>query len=105
MSKRPYLVGISGGSASGKTSFLKALREQFSNQELCMVSQDNYYKLAYEHQKDENGHLVFTPKTLLNWKRRMGRPKNKTNIAILEKKLNGGSKKRKVSRRKKTRRS
>ena len=59
MSKRPYLVGISGGSASGKTSFLKALREQFSNQELCMVSQDNYYKLAYEHQKDENGHTNF----------------------------------------------
>ncbi len=59
MNKRPYLVGISGGSASGKTSFLKALREQFSMQELCMVSQDNYYKLAYEHQKDENGHTNF----------------------------------------------
>lgn len=59
MNKKPYLVGISGGSASGKTSFLKALREQFSYQELCMVSQDNYYKLAYEHQKDENGHTNF----------------------------------------------
>jgi hypothetical protein len=56
-------------------------------------------------QKDENGHLVFKPQTLLNWKRRMGRDKNAPNIAILEKKLNGGSKKRKVSRRKKTRRS
>jgi len=56
-------------------------------------------------QKDENGHLVFKPQTLLNWKRRMGRPKNAANIAILEKKLKGGSKKRKVSRRKKTRRS
>ena len=56
-------------------------------------------------QKDENGHLVFDPKILLNWKRRMGRPKNAANIAILEKKLKGGSKKRKVSQRKKTRRS
>ena len=36
-------------------------------------------------QKDENGHLVFTPKTLLNWKRRMGRAKNAPNIKILEK--------------------
>jgi uridine kinase len=59
MNKKPYLVGISGGSASGKTSFLKALRDQFSEQELCMISQDNYYKLAYEHQKDENGHTNF----------------------------------------------
>ena len=55
-------------------------------------------------QKDENGHLVFKPQTLLNWKRRMGRAKNAGNIAILEKKLKGGSKKHKVSRRKKTRR-
>jgi uridine kinase len=59
MNKKPYLVGISGGSASGKTSFLKALRDQFSEHELCMISQDNYYKLAYEHQKDENGHTNF----------------------------------------------
>jgi uridine kinase len=59
MNQKPYLVGISGGSASGKTSFLKALRDQFSETELCMVSQDNYYKLAYEHQKDENGHTNF----------------------------------------------
>jgi hypothetical protein len=54
-------------------------------------------------QKDENGHLVFTPKTLLKWKRHMGRAKNAPNIAILDKKINGGSKKRNVSRRKKTR--
>ncbi|MCF8275065.1 MAG: uridine kinase [Flavobacteriaceae bacterium] len=59
MKNKPYLVGISGGSASGKTSFLKALKEQFSEKQLCIVSQDNYYKLAYEHKKDENGHINF----------------------------------------------
>ncbi|MBU3661661.1 MAG: uridine kinase [Bacteroidetes bacterium] len=59
MKQKPYLVGISGGSASGKTSFLRALRDTFTEDELCMVSQDNYYKLAYEHQKDENGHTNF----------------------------------------------
>jgi uridine kinase len=59
MNQKPYLVGISGGSASGKTSFLRALRSAFKEDELCMISQDNYYKLAYEHQKDVNGHTNF----------------------------------------------
>lgn len=59
MNPKPYLVGISGGSASGKTSFLRALKNRFSTEELCIVSQDNYYKLAYEHRRDENGHINF----------------------------------------------
>jgi uridine kinase len=59
MQNKPYLIGISGGSASGKTSFLNALKEKFSENELCIISQDNYYKLAYEHSKDENGHINF----------------------------------------------
>lgn len=59
MKYQPYLVGISGGSASGKTSFLNALTERFGERELCIVSQDNYYKLAYEHKRDENGHINF----------------------------------------------
>lgn len=59
MDNKPYLIGISGGSASGKTSFLKALKERFSPEQLCIVSQDNYYKLAFEHQRDENGHINF----------------------------------------------
>lgn len=59
MENRPFLVGISGGSASGKTSFLKALKERFTEREVCIISQDNYYKLAFEHQLDENGHINF----------------------------------------------
>lgn len=59
MTDKPYLVGISGGSASGKTSFLRALRNSFKEDELCIVSQDNYYKLAFEHALDENGHINF----------------------------------------------
>jgi uridine kinase len=57
--KKPYLVGISGGSASGKTLFLKSLREKFSEQELCIVSQDNYYRPPALHIKDENGEVNY----------------------------------------------
>lgn len=54
-----YLVGISGGSASGKTSFIKALREHFSEEEVGLISQDNYYRAASCHAKDENGHINY----------------------------------------------
>ncbi|MBC7382772.1 MAG: uridine kinase [Bacteroidia bacterium] len=59
MQKKPYLVGISGGSASGKTHFLDSLKKRFNTDELCIVSQDNYYKLAFNHTRDENGHINF----------------------------------------------
>ena len=55
----PYLVGISGGSASGKTRFLQSLQELFSRDELCIVSQDNYYRSSEHHIYDENGHVNF----------------------------------------------
>jgi len=59
MSNKPYLVGISGGSASGKTYFLKSLRDLFSESELCIISQDNYYKSNCQHKLDENGNINF----------------------------------------------
>lgn len=59
MSKKPYLVGISGGSASGKTSFLKKLRAAMPPGSNCIVSQDNYYLPKDEQFKDENGQINF----------------------------------------------
>ncbi len=54
-----YLVGISGGSASGKTSFIHALREHFLEEEVGLISQDNYYHPADYHTRDENGHVNY----------------------------------------------
>lgn len=56
---RPYFVGIAGGSASGKTSFLKALLQAFPEDEISLVSQDNYYRPPEEQQRDANGWLNF----------------------------------------------
>ena len=53
--QRPYLVGITGGSASGKTLFLKRLLEAFPENEICLISQDNYYRPRHLQLKDENG--------------------------------------------------
>lgn len=54
-----YVVGIAGGSASGKTSFLRQLKEQLPEGSVAIVSQDNYYKPKIEQEKDENGEVNF----------------------------------------------
>ena len=47
--KKPYTIGITGGSGSGKTSFIKRLEAEFKADQICLISQDNYYK-PKEHQ-------------------------------------------------------
>ncbi len=53
--KKPYTVGITGGSGSGKTFFLQGLASRFSTEQMCMVSQDHYYKSIDRQAVDENG--------------------------------------------------
>lgn len=52
---KPYIVGITGGSGSGKTSFLKKLADGFTPEEVCIISMDNYYKPRNQQVYDENG--------------------------------------------------
>lgn len=53
--KKPYIVGVTGGSASGKTLFLNQLLKTFEPEDICLISQDNYYKPKNEQPKDELG--------------------------------------------------
>ena len=53
--QKPYLVGITGGSASGKTTFLRKLINSFSPEDICLISQDNYYHPRENQLKDEKG--------------------------------------------------
>jgi uridine kinase len=55
MENKPYLIGITGGSGSGKTTFIRKIREQFSKKELCILSQDDYYRPIDQQLKDEAG--------------------------------------------------
>jgi len=52
---KPYIIGITGGSGSGKTLFIKKIMEGFTNTEVCFISQDNYYHPRDEQPVDENG--------------------------------------------------
>ncbi len=53
--KTPYIIGVTGGSGSGKTQFLNRLLDQFTPTQVCLVSQDNYYKSREEQPIDDNG--------------------------------------------------
>lgn len=48
-------VGITGGSGSGKTFFLQALAAKFPAGQVCLFSQDHYYKAREQQPADENG--------------------------------------------------
>ncbi len=49
------LIGICGGSGSGKTSFVKELKNNLDGQEVCFISFDDYYRPREEQQVDSNG--------------------------------------------------
>lgn len=53
--KKPFIIGITGGSGSGKTTFLKRLGATFGKHELCIVSQDDYYLPREQQKSDEQG--------------------------------------------------
>ncbi len=55
MTSTPFIVGITGGSGSGKTLFLRQLMNAFTAGQICLISQDNYYRPREEQPLDENG--------------------------------------------------
>ncbi len=52
---KPFTIGITGGSGSGKTYFLQGLSSCFKPAQICLISQDNYYKPRDQQPVDENG--------------------------------------------------
>jgi uridine kinase len=52
---KPYIIGIAGGSGSGKTFFLNRFLDHFTSDEVCLVSQDDYYiPVAHNMTAEEN---------------------------------------------------
>jgi uridine kinase len=52
---KSYLIGITGGSGSGKTTFIRELRNNFPEEKLCILSQDDYYRPRDEQMTDPKG--------------------------------------------------
>lgn len=53
--KSTFTIGITGGSGSGKTFFIKSLSSRFSADEICLISQDHYYHPRETQRKDDRG--------------------------------------------------
>ncbi len=53
--RRPFIIGITGGSGSGKTTFIRELRSRIGCDDLCILSQDDYYKDRESQMADERG--------------------------------------------------
>lgn len=51
----PLIIGIAGGSGSGKTRFINELKDSFHQGEVTVLSFDNYYRPIHEQPRDENG--------------------------------------------------
>ena len=68
MNKKPFLIGIAGCSGSGKTFFLKCFINHFKVNEICHVSQDDYYfRVAQNMTAEENKLYNFdVPSTIDN---------------------------------------
>ncbi len=56
---KPYIIGICGGSASGKSFLLRQLISHLPHQDVTLISQDNYYKRLEEQPRDEEGLINF----------------------------------------------
>ncbi|EOR96072.1 Uridine kinase [Arcticibacter svalbardensis MN12-7] len=59
MNNKPFVIGIAGGSGSGKTFFLNCFLHHFTPDQISLVSQDDYYKPMSEQPKDANGWINF----------------------------------------------
>lgn len=63
--QKPFLIGITGGSGSGKTTFIARLREGLDESQVCYLSMDDYYR-PLENQKidDEGVHDFDRPRSI-----------------------------------------
>ncbi|WP_313234733.1 uridine kinase [Sporosarcina ureae] len=59
MKKNPVVIGITGGSGSGKTSVTKKIHEVFQGHSVVVIEQDDYYK--------DQSHLVFEERLKTNY--------------------------------------
>lgn len=59
------VIGVSGGSGSGKTCFVRDLASKFAKEDVCFIHQDNYYKPYKKQFIDENNVANFDLPTAL----------------------------------------
>lgn len=59
MKDRPVVIGVAGGTGSGKTSVTRSICKNFRDQSILMIEQDFYYK--------DQSHLPFEERLTTNY--------------------------------------
>ncbi|WP_077214062.1 uridine kinase [Bacillus dakarensis] len=59
MAPKPVVIGIAGGSGSGKTSVTRSIYDRFKGHSILMIEQDSYYK--------DQAHLPFEERLKTNY--------------------------------------
>lgn len=59
MSKKPIVIGVTGGSGSGKSSVSHRILDQFTNLSVMLLEHDNYYK--------DQSHMPFEERLKTNY--------------------------------------
>ncbi|MFT7298545.1 MAG: uridine kinase [Sphingobacteriales bacterium] len=68
MTSKPFIIGVTGASASGKTHLVKELADEVGASKVCIFPQDNYYLPLKQQQKDSFGKYNFDLPTALDLK-------------------------------------
>lgn len=55
MSSKSYIIGLAGGSGSGKTSFINELKKEYDSTQVCFISLDDYYHDREDQVTDDAG--------------------------------------------------
>lgn len=66
MAKDVLIIGICGGSGSGKTTIIQELMHLLEAHSPALLSLDNYYRDISEQRKDEQGHVNFDLPTAID---------------------------------------
>ncbi len=61
------VIGIAGGSGSGKTTVVKAIQERLRDEKVVVIPQDSYYKDSSDLTDEEKRHQNFDHPDAIDW--------------------------------------
>lgn len=62
-----FIIGIAGGTGSGKTTVVRKIMERLPKGEVCFISQDNYYKDSSHIPLEERQKINFDEPAAFDW--------------------------------------
>lgn len=65
---KPYIIGVCGGTASGKTYLIERLQQQLNAEIATFISMDNFYRPREEQPIDENNIVNYDTPNSIDWK-------------------------------------